>query len=91
METERTLIFRSSGQFRLGWCHECGAEVELMSVVDAANETGLSELAVYQLVESGDLHFTEDSNRHIVACLNSLRSIQRREGKGYGRYGKEEK
>ena len=49
-----------------------------MSVVEAAKETGLSELAIYQLIESGDLHFIEDANRHIVACLSSLRCIQRR-------------
>jgi hypothetical protein len=42
-----------------------------MSVGDAANVTGMSELAIYQLIESGDLHFIEDAN-HIVVCLSSL-------------------
>ena len=46
-----------------------------MSVGDAANETGMSEMAIYQLIECGDLHFIEDANR-IVVCLSSLRSIQ---------------
>lgn len=46
-----------------------------MSVVDAANETGLSELAIYQLIESGDIHFIEEAN-HIVVCLSSLRGIR---------------
>jgi hypothetical protein len=71
VETERTFIFRSFDRFRVGWCQECGAEVELMSVGDAANVTGMSELAIYQLIESGDLHFIEDAN-HIVVCLSSL-------------------
>ena len=75
METERTFIFRSHGGLRIGWCQQCEAEVGLMNVADAANETGMSELAIYQLIEAGDLHFVEDAN-HIVACLSSLRSIQ---------------
>ena len=76
LETERTLIFRIREPSRIAWCQQCEAEVEQMSVVDAAYETGISELAIYQLIESGDLHFIEDSNRHIVACLGSLRCIQ---------------
>ena len=78
LETERTFIFRIRSELRFGWCPQCGVEVEMISVVDAANETGMSELAIYQLIESGDLHFIEDSN-HIVACLSSLRSIQNNE------------
>ena len=75
IETERTFIFRSRGWSRIGWCQQCESEVELMSVVDAANETGLSELAIYQLIESGDIHFIEEAN-HIVVCLSSLRGIR---------------
>lgn len=51
-----------------------------MSVGDAANETGMSELTIYQLIESGDIHFIEDAN-HILACLGSLRGIQRELGR----------
>ena len=46
-----------------------------MSVAEAANATGLSELAIYQLIEAGDIHFVDDAN-HILACLSSLRGIQ---------------
>ena len=53
-----------------------------MSVADAAHETGVSEMVIYQQIESGDLHFTEDADTHIVACLSSLRRLQRRLGKG---------
>ena len=82
LERERTFIFRSRGASRLGWCEKCQAEVELMSVADAAQETKFSELALYQLIESGALHFSEDADLRIVACLSSLRRIQRRLGKG---------
>ena len=48
-----------------------------MSIAHAANETGMSELAIYQLIEAGDVHFIEDAN-HIFACLGSLRSIRQK-------------
>ena len=81
LETERTFIFRNRGGSRSGWCDRCEAEVELMTVADAAYETGLSELVIYQRIKSGDLHFTEDADLRIVACLSSLRCIRRTLGK----------
>ena len=44
----------------------------MATVSQAAIEAGLSELAVYQLLDAGDLHFTEDSEGHVLVCLNSL-------------------
>jgi len=72
IETERTLIFRNRSGVQQGWCVECGDQVQMASVDAAAHDTGLSELAIYQLVESGALHFTEDENRRVRVCLNSL-------------------
>lgn len=73
IETERTLIFRNRGGIHHGWCGECGDQVQMASVDAAAHQTGLSELFIYQLIESGALHFTEDENRRVLVCLNSLR------------------
>jgi len=77
LETERTFIFRSRGASRLGWCEQCQAEVELMSVADAAQETKFSELALYQLIEAGALHFEREGAVNILVCLDSLRRNQR--------------
>ena len=44
-----------------------------MSVEGAAREAGVSELAIYRLVEEHALHFTEDISGHVLVCLNSLR------------------
>ena len=77
LETERTFIFRSRGASKLGWCEQCQAEVELMSVADAAQETKFSELALYQLIESGYLHFEREGAVNILVCLHSLRRNQR--------------
>ena len=72
IESERTFIFRSFGGQQWRWCERCQAEAQMTSVADAAREAGLSELAIYQLVDDGALHFTEDSERRVLICLNSL-------------------
>ena len=73
VRTERTFVFRSRGSVRVEWCAECGAEVGMMSVDGAAREAGVSELAIYRLVEERALHFSEDAEGRVLVCLNSLR------------------
>ena len=73
VKTERTFVFRSHDSVRVEWCPECGAEVAMMSVDAAARESGISELAIYRLVEERALHFSEDAEGRVLVCLNSLR------------------
>ena len=73
LRTERTFVFRSRGSVRVEWCAECGAEVGMMSVDGAAREAGVSEMAIYKLVEARALHFNEDAGGRVLVCLNSLR------------------
>jgi hypothetical protein len=72
VETERTIIFRSSSSPQSVWCPRCGVEVEMVSVTEAARKTGLSELAVYQLVEVCAIHFAEDEDGRVLICRSSL-------------------
>ncbi len=72
IETERTFIFRNFGGRQPGWCVACGAEAQMATVADAAREAGLSELAIYQLLDDGALHFREDAEGRVLVCLNSL-------------------
>jgi hypothetical protein len=78
VERERTFIFRSHAVVQAEWCKQCSAEVELITVAEAAREIGLGELAAYRLIEAGDLHFTQKDDVNILVCLNSLRRIQRK-------------
>ncbi|MGH9883874.1 MAG: hypothetical protein ACRD6N_20820 [Pyrinomonadaceae bacterium] len=73
IETERTFIFRNVDGQQARWCEGCGAEIQMTSVAGAAREAGLSELAIYQLLDDGALHFMEDTEGRVLACLNSLR------------------
>jgi hypothetical protein len=73
VETERTFIFRTRNSVRFQWCAECESEVGMVSVGGAAREAGVSEFAIYKLVEERALHCSEDTEREILVCLNSLR------------------
>ena len=73
VRTERTLIFRSHGSVRIQWCAGCAARVGMVCVDGAAREVGLSELAIYKLIEERALHFSEDAEGRVLVCLNSLR------------------
>ena len=72
IETERTLIFRSrSGQCD-AWCPECGAQRHMLIPPKAAAVAGLSERAIYRLIEAGAVHFAEDENGSLLVCGESL-------------------
>jgi hypothetical protein len=72
VETERTFIFRNSSGQQPGWCVTCGSEALMTTVAGAAREAGLSEFALYQLLDSRALHFSEDAEGRVLVCLNSL-------------------
>jgi hypothetical protein len=75
VETERTFIFRIRNSVRFQWCAECESEVGMVSEGGAAREAGVSEFAIYKLVEERALHFSEDTELGILVCLNSLREL----------------
>jgi hypothetical protein len=74
IETERFLSLRQTGagSKRIAWCAVCGAERRLVTPTEAAALAGASERMIYQLVESGALHFTEDADGRVLVCLGSL-------------------
>jgi hypothetical protein len=75
VETERLFIFRNAGTAEADWCSECAAETQVATVAHAAREAGLSEWAIYQLLDGRALHFSEDADGRVLICLNSLGRI----------------
>lgn len=85
IETERTFIFRNSSSQQPSWCVTCDSEAQMTTVPGAAREAGLSELAIYQLLDARELHFREDSDGSVLVCLNSLCLTLRVAGLGSAR------
>ncbi|HEY8204305.1 MAG TPA: hypothetical protein VIF81_06230 [Pyrinomonadaceae bacterium] len=79
VETERLLVFRRSRLAVTRWCSDCGAEVEMIGVDEAATVTGLSERTIFRLGETGDLHFTETAEGKALFCVAPL--LQQTESK----------
>jgi hypothetical protein len=72
VERERLLVISRQRRQVVAWCQTCSAEVDMLAVEEAAALTGLSQRAVFRLLEAGSLHFTENHESEVLICLNSL-------------------
>jgi|RhiMethySRZTD1v2_1073278.scaffolds.fasta_scaffold1256670_2 hypothetical protein len=76
VETERILIVRGHQREVNGWCDQCGSEVKLLTPEVAAALTGLSRRAVYRLIETAEVHFSESPDALVSICLESLTKVK---------------
>lgn len=53
-------------------CHQCGAEVSLMTPADAAGALQTTSREIHGLLESGELHAVEEPSGANLICANSL-------------------
>ena len=72
IEIDELLMLDQRGRPLRGWCDACGAEVALLAPSLAAHAARRSERAVYQLAETGRLHFTETAAGRLLICCVSL-------------------
>ena len=71
IETDRT-FYISSPRIVLSWCAQCEAQVEMLTVDEAAILRRVSSRAMFQRVESQQVHASENANGLLLICLNSL-------------------
>lgn len=64
-----------TGKGRRAACPDCRKEAEWLTVSEAAHITGLSERAIFLLVENSEVHFAEAEDGVLLICLSSLRAI----------------
>ena len=53
-------------------CHQCGAEVPIVSPENAAGVLQATPGEIHGLLASGDLHAVEESSGEKLICANSL-------------------
>jgi hypothetical protein len=68
VETDQVLIIRRRRSTR-GWCQECGREVEIVSLEDAAAIAGISGPLLYDGL-ARPWHFSDREEKWV--CLHSL-------------------
>ncbi len=51
----------------------------MVTIAEAGREFCLSELAIYQLLDLGGVHFIESTEGRLFVCLQSLRTVKQTE------------
>ena len=72
---ERTIIRICARQSTEAFCEECRAAQSHLSVRRAAALLRLSEMSIFRLVESRELHSTETAAGALLVCGNSLAAL----------------
>jgi hypothetical protein len=71
IETESLLVVRGNGVPR-SWCEQCGAETEMIGMMNLGVVTNLDRSAMEEWLNSGDLHHSVASDGSPAVCLTSL-------------------
>ena len=73
VETQEVWIIRSRRAKPVARCAECAEDQsEMLTPEGAAYASGLSQRAIYRLVEAGRVHFAETPNGMLFICSVSL-------------------
>ena len=73
-ESSEIFILRVDGKKNIrGFCSDCAAETEMLTLDEAVSFSGITALEVLRSVESGRIHFQETANGHLLICVEALR------------------
>lgn len=72
IEFEEVVLIRNREHPVVAWCTGCHQRVSMLVAGDAARAAGVSARALYRLVETGRIHFTEAQDGSLLVCANSL-------------------
>jgi hypothetical protein len=70
VETE-TIVLRGPAPI-MNWCRECGENSTRITASQAGIITGLTDLVVYRMIVTGQLHAMETIDGRLQICLRSL-------------------
>jgi len=71
IETDR-MFYISSPRIVFSWCAACDAEVQMVTVDEAAILRRVNSRTVFQWAEQGRIHFVETPEGRLFICPNSL-------------------
>ena len=78
----RERVIRVRANVKTVFCEGCNCPARHFSVEQAAALLGLSELAIFRLVEHGPLHSVESTSGALLICRNSISAIFREDDDG---------
>jgi hypothetical protein len=71
VETRRVLVISGGGSI-VQWCAACHYEVRMLTAEEASVIANIKTRIVYQWVEKGLVHFSEERDGSLLICINSL-------------------
>lgn len=72
IEKRRRVVVRRRGRALEDWCIQCARVVNWLTPEEAVILTGIGSRLLYQMVEAGQIHFTESGEGLLRVCLPSL-------------------
>jgi hypothetical protein len=72
IETSETFIIKRNRTFVRTWCKDCGQEVAVVTLPEAALLSGHDVKAIYSLMENRHIHFSYLKPETPSICLRSL-------------------
>ena len=72
IETSETFIIKRNRTSVRTWCEDCGREVSMLPLPEAALLTGHDVAAIRSMMENQDIHFCYLSPETPSVCLRSL-------------------
>jgi hypothetical protein len=72
IETSEIFIIKRNRTFARSWCEDCGREVGMVSLLDAALFTGHDTETIRLLMENRHIHFRYLNPETPSVCLRSL-------------------
>lgn len=78
IEEERFLKITFRRHESLAWCKECGEQVKLITLEEAAEIIRVTPRAIYDLIERQAIHVLEFNNSWPAICLKSLLKSKQR-------------
>ena len=72
IETSEILIVKRNRTFVRKWCKDCGREVSMLPLLEAALLTGHDVQAIYSMMENQHIHFSYLKPETPSVCLRSL-------------------
>jgi hypothetical protein len=71
-ERDRTIVYAGRYPQRTAWCEECGAEVQMITVFEAAKLAAVSTYTIHSIVKDGQIHGWTTAEGVLLVCLRSL-------------------
>ena len=72
VEEHERIVVRSSRKHNRVLCANCSEAAALVTIEEAVKMSGISALAIYRLVEAGEVHFAETAEGSVLICPATL-------------------